>query len=254
MILEQFDDNKVAVLNPWNIISKLEGMPKTIVSFFEHKLFNLFVETYKPEIIGEIGCATQRFPIYKTVVDGQELAVIQASVGAPACVSFFEELVVLGVENILLFGSCGSLVDFKEGSVIVPHTAVRDEGTSYHYAPPSDEIELDKNLVNKLCKFFDSKNVKYEYGKTWTTDAFYRETRNKVEKRKEAGCICVEMECAGMTAFAKFRGINFVTFFYTGDSLAGEEWNEGILSHTVLRGKDTLIPLSLEAAIFIYHS
>ena len=254
MLLEQFDETKIAVLNPWNIVSKVEGMPKTIISFFEHKLFNLFVQTYKPEIIAEIGCATQRFPIYKIIVDGQELAVVQASVGAPACISFFEELAVLGVENILLFGSCGSLIDLKECSIIVPHTAVRDDGTSYHYAPPSDEISLDENLVNKLCKFFDSKNLKYQLGKTWTTDAFYRETKNKVEKRKEMGCICVEMECAGMTAFSKFRGVNFVTFFYTGDSLAGTEWDKGSLSHTVLKGKDILIPVAIEAAKYVYHS
>lgn len=252
MLLEEFDENKIAVLNASNIVKKNDEMPKTIVSFFEHKLFDMFLEKFKPEQITEIGCAVKIHPIYKVNFEGKEIAVIQAGIGEPYCVSNFEEIIELGVENILLFGSCGSLIPLNACSVIVPYAALRDEGTSFHYAPPSDEIELDAKLVKNLCAFFKNKGIKYELGKTWTTDAFYRETPKKVESRKKMGAICVEMECAGMTAMCKFRNVNFATFFYTGDSLATGEWDKGSLSHLKLEGKDILVPLAFEAANTIF--
>lgn len=253
MLLEEFDENKIAILNPSNIVKKIEGMPKTCVSFFEYKLFEIFLEKFKPEVIAKIGCAVKEHPIYKVKFEGQEIAVIQAGIGEPYCVGNFEEVIQLGVENILLFGSCGSLMPYNPCSIIVPYSAIKDEGTSYHYAPPSDEIELNNKLVKNLCDFFDSKNVKYELGKTWTTDAFYRETKQKIEKRKKAGAICVEMECAGMVAMCKFRNVNFMTFFYTGDCLANETWDIGCLSQLNLQGKDVLIPLAFEAANKIFE-
>lgn len=253
MLLTEFDENKVAILNPSNITNKFEGMPKTCVSFFEYKLFEMFLDKFKPEIITSIGCAVREHPIYKVNFGGKDIAVMQAGIGEPYCVSNFEEVIELGVENILLFGSCGSLIPLNACSIIVPYAALRDEGTSYHYAPPSDEIELDKKLVKNLCDFFDSKNIKYQLGKTWTTDAFYRETKQKVEKRKNAGAICVEMECAGMAAMAKFRNVNFMTFFYTGDNLSSDVWDIGSLSRLELKGKDILITLALEAANSIFE-
>ena len=252
MLLEEFDNNKIAMINPCNIVSKIDNMPETVVSFFEEKMFEHFLSAFKPEIITSIGCAVKKHPIYKINFEGKDIAVVQAGIGEPYCVGNFEEIVELGAKNILLFGSCGSLVNAKNCSVIVPTAALRDEGTSFHYAPPSDEIKLDSNLVEKMCKFFDEKHITYIKGKTWTTDAFYRETKEKIERRKNAGAVCVEMECAGMTAFAKFRNVNFATFFYTGDNLSKEVWDKGSLSKDILEGKDVLIPLSFQLANYIF--
>lgn len=66
-------------------------------------------------------------------------------------------------------------------------------------------------------------------GKTWTTDAFYRETRGKMARRKEQGCLCVEMECASLAAVAQFRGVKFAEFFYVTDNLDGPVWDSGVL-------------------------
>ena len=252
MLLTEFDNNKIAMLNPCNIVSKIDNMPKTVVSFFEENMFEHFLSVFKPKVLCTIGCAVKNHPIYKINFEGNEIAVVQAGIGGPYCVGNFEEIVELGAKNILLFGSCGCLVDAKKCSVIVPNSALRDEGTSFHYAEPSDEIELDGNLVEKTCKFFDEKNITYLKGKTWTTDAFYRETKEKIERRKKQGAICVEMECASMTAFAKFRNVNFMTFFYTGDNLSNEVWDKGSLSKEILEGKDVLIPLALQLANKIF--
>lgn len=67
--------------------------------------------------------------------------------------------------------------------------------------------------------------IPYIKGKTWTTDAFYRETMNNFEKRRADGCISVEMECAALQAMCDFKGLNLYTFFTSGDLLDAPEWD-----------------------------
>ena len=71
---------------------------------------------------------------------------------------------------------------------------LKSERTNYHYAPPSDEIEVNQKSMKMFTELLDELHVKYTVGKTWTTDSFYRETPEKVKRRKAAGCICVDME------------------------------------------------------------
>ena len=88
--------------------------------------------------------------------------------------------------------------------------------------------------------------------KTWTTDAFYRETRKKVEERQAEGCITVEMEAASMAAMARFRGKHVLHFFYAADNLAASEWEERSLSGSAkVEEKDLAGLLALEAAVEI---
>ena len=72
-------------------------------------------------------------------------------------------------------------------------------------------------------------NVDYVTGKTWTTDAIYRETINNRNARKEDGCICVEMECSGLQAVCDFRKTDFYPFFFGGDLLNDSSWNRATL-------------------------
>ena len=91
--------------------------------------------------------------------------------------------------------------------------------------------------------------VDFTEGKVWTTDAFYRETRGKFEKRKAQGCVCVDMECSALMALAQFRGIDVFEFFYAGDNLDREQWDPRSLStHAKLDEKDRAAYLALELA------
>ena len=94
---------------------------------------------------------------------------------------------------------------------MVPDEAYRDEGTSYHYAEASDYIRI-KN-TDKVVAFMEEYGLPYIVGKTWTTDAVHRETREIFEKRKAAGCISVEMECSAVQAMCNFRGLEPYFFF-----------------------------------------
>lgn len=92
-----------------------------------------------------------------------------------ACVVGFEEVVAMGAEKFVLFGSCGVLDDDKvKDNIIIPVSAVRDEGTSYHYLPPSREIEADACSVQVLADVLTKCGYSYIKGKTWTSDDIYR--------------------------------------------------------------------------------
>ena len=72
----------------------------------------------------------------------------------------------------------------------------------------------------------EKNGIPYVEGKTWTTDAFYRETLDNFEKRKREGCISVEMECAAVQALCDFRGLELYAFFTGGDLLDAPKWTE----------------------------
>jgi purine-nucleoside phosphorylase len=102
---------------------------------------------------------------------------------------------------------------------------VRDEGTSYHYAPPAHEIQADPRGVAALEGVCRAAGIDYRLGKSWTTDAFYRETVERRRLRMEAGCDVVEMEAAAFFAVAAFRQVLFAQIVYGGDLVVPEGWD-----------------------------
>jgi uridine phosphorylase len=111
------------------------------------------------------------------------------------------------------------------GQVMVVSSALRDEGTSFHYAPPSRIIEADQLGVRVLSKTLREMGRPFFVGRTWTTDAFMRETRGRTQRRIEEGCAMVDMESSAFIAVAKYRHVRFAQLLYAGDSLAGESWD-----------------------------
>ena len=102
------------------------------------------------------------------------------------------------------------------------------------------EVAADPGTVSVIDSVLQAHGVPYRVGKTWTTDAFYRETRDRVAKRTSEGCIAVEMECAAFLAVAEFRGVPFGQLMGAEDDVSGEEWD---------RRKDPE-PLSLPERLF----
>ena len=257
MVLYEFDDNKEAIINPWGILRDevvVKGeMPKVAVACFEAKTFNRLVNLLDGELIAATKNANGDEPIYRVTYKGKELALYMADVGASGAGSQLEEIYALGVEKVIVFGSCGVLYeDIEDCSIIIPNSAVRDEGLSYHYAPPSDEIDVNLKYIPEFTSLLDEMGLGYRIGKVWTTDGFYRETRSKMEKRKASGCICVDMECSALAAVASFRGKELFHFFYTADCLDGTEWDKRSLSDEVkFKEKDMYSQLALELAVRI---
>ena len=228
MLLEEFERETNAIINPDMCVEKIENFPEVTISCFSWKLFDSVLATFDAKKITEIHSATGLNPVYEVEYKGKRFALYHSLVGEPICVAQYEELMAMGSKRLILLGNCGVLdKTIEDCGIIIPTAALRDEGTSFHYAAPGDMIEVNKKyrdifkMVLTECGF---------EGVTWTTDACYRETREKVNRRKEQGAICVEMECAGMQAVCDFRGTEFFQFFYAGDNLDHSSWDPRSLS------------------------
>ena len=229
MLLEEFDNETNAVINPSFFKEKTSAFPKVCVAFFSKSIMKN-LEKLNPEVIGDVANATHSFPVYKLDINGTAIAVYHAAVGAPAAVGQFEELIAYGAEKFLFVGYCGCLDgDTEEYSIIIPTKAIRDEGTSYHYLPASDFVELNGSLINAIETTLNKIGIGYKKGITWTTDAAYRETPKKVARRKEQGAITVEMEAAALAAVAKFRKVKYAHLLYSADNLGSEQYDPRIL-------------------------
>lgn len=252
MILEEFDRSKDAVINPRDTVKKQPGFPRVGVSCFSRVTFErMLQELGGGSVIGKSCMANMDFLIYRVEYRGMELALFMADVGAPGCVALLEDVFEMGMEKLVLFGTCGVLdAGIEDCSVIIPHRAVRDEGTSYHYAPPSEEISVNPRYIKEFEEILKVHNCRYTVGKVWTTDGVYRETREKVNRRRESGCVCVDMECSAVAALAGLREKEVFHFFYAADNLDNEVWDRRSLSNEdhVLE-KDRIAQLALELAI-----
>lgn len=245
--LSQFDPTPAAVINPADTVSPVPGCPRTVVACFAHNLIAGAVERYGAQFVFDSECANGPVPLYRVEIDGETIGLTMVAVGAPLAVGQFDELFAAGVERILAFGTCGVLDgSIGDCAVIVPDRAVRDEGTSFHYAPPSAEIAANVGTLDLLTGFFAEQGVPLTVGKTWTTDAFYRETRARAGRRREEGCVCVDQECSAFAALAQFRQKQIAQFFYAADNLDAEAWDARSLDNAeALDAKERLVGQAL---------
>ena len=224
MITDAFDNLSQAIINP----IRKDNAPAVdaCIITFSHEIEKLVAEQYADGEIASLWCATGRTPVYLIKRNGKRCAFYKTYVGAPITVGLMEDAAAeMKCRKFILFGGAGCLDrEIAHGKVMIPTAAYRDEGTSYHYAPAADYIDIPNSAVVAEC--MKANGIPHVLGKTWTTDSFYRETRNNFEKRKADGCISVEMECAGVQAMCSFRGLELYSFFTSGDLLDAPEWDD----------------------------
>jgi len=245
----EYDDDQSAIIEPHKIITPPENMPQhAVMCFFQQAIKSVCADS---PVIHTLGSEIGPNPVYLAEFDGKPVAVTHAGLGAPLAGAFLDELIALGAKKIVACGGAGVLDKTLEvGRVIIPTVAVRDEGMSYHYLPPGREVHQDERAVSAIHTTLDAHNIPHIDGKTWTTDAIYRETRGKVTRRKAEGCITVEMEAAAFFAVAQFRKAIFGQMLYAGDNLDSDEWDsrEWIQRADV---REKLLWLSMEAVLRI---
>ncbi len=253
MILEEYDASKNAVINPEMIINKIEDFPDVTISCFSQQLFHAVLSFFEPKQIASVHSATGANPVYEVIYKGEKFAFFQSYVGEPKCIADYEDIMAMGSRRLILLGNCGVLDNsIEDCGIIIPTKAIRDEGCSYHYAPASDTIDVNRKYVELFQAVLDEFGYPYVKGTTWTTDAVYRETRQKVNRRKGQGALCVEMECAGMQALCDFRETEFFQFFYAGDNLDHSDWQPRSLSGNVrLDDKSKIALLAFELGLKI---
>lgn len=224
--LPLFEDDlaEAGVIRASEIVPEVEDMPAAAVM------------CWFPEVVDGIGGTARaattlrselgRRPVW--VVDspaGRPVAVLQPGVGAPLAAMFLEELAAMGVRTVVGVGGAGALLPHLTlGHAVVLGSAVRDEGTSFHYLPPGRAVDADPAGVEALSGVLQAEGIPYVVGRSWTTDAVFRETPQRVRRRREEGCAVVEMEAAALLAVARFTGVRFAQLLLAADSLAGPEW------------------------------
>jgi uridine phosphorylase len=229
----EFDPTPEAVIEPRQVRSRLERAPEHAVLCMFGEVIDRLARDGAP-VLWELSAAHGVHPVYGITVGDRPVAVFHPGVGAPLAGAFLEEAIASGCRAFVGIGMAGALVpDVLIGHVVVPTAAIRDEGTSYHYQPPSRSIEPTPDALEALLATLKRHDVPFETGGTWTTDAFYRETRAKVDRRVAEGCLAVEMEASALFAIARFRGVPIAHLLTTSDDLSGEKW-----SGMRLRGRD----------------
>lgn len=242
----EYDSDKSAVLMPNHDNISVQLPSKAVFAFLGDEI-DQYALSRKATIVANFESATKKYPIYvleekvkkkvgdkldenadekldessdeKVEEETQEICLVQAPVGAPAAVQILDWLISYGVREVVSAGSCGSLVDYAENVFLVPYKALRDEGTSYHYLPPSRYVDVSERSRRAILQTLQAHNLPHHEVKTWTTDGFFRETKGKVASRKQEGCAVVEMECSALAACAQMRGIVWGEILYTADTL-----------------------------------
>lgn len=166
-------------------------------------------------------------PIYEIEHRGKRLAFFHPGVGAPIAAGLLEEAIAFGCKKFIICGGCGVLdKELTVGRLILVESAVRDEGLSYHYIEPSREIKAQPRALETLHSTLTARGLPFVAGKTWTTDAPYRETQTTLDARRAEGCLTVEMEAASLMAVAQFRKVLLGQILYAGDDLSGDSWDK----------------------------
>lgn len=220
MLLTDFD-NSQAVIEPSEVVTDIQGETcSVLLASFNGNLIRDLVAREHLEPAGHIRSINGDAPWYIWERDGLKLGLFLLPVGAAMAIGELEELHAIGFEKVIVLGSCGVLdKDLDRTAILLPASGLRDEGTSYHYAPASDEIAYDPALLLTMEKALIAAGLNCQRVKTWTTDAFFRETPAKVKKRLAAGAQVVDMEATALMAWSQFRQVPVYQFFYTTDFL-----------------------------------
>lgn len=144
--------------------------------------------------------------LYSFAHAGMTYGIVGCAVGAAFAVLVAEELFASGCRLLISVTSSGQILPVRPPPYfIMIDCALRDEGTSYHYMPPSDYSFADRALIASLDGAFGEFAVPVLTGATWTTDAPFRETLQAIDHMREKQLLAVEMEAAALYAFAQAR-------------------------------------------------
>ena len=221
----EFDAEQEAILEPGSLIQPMD-VPEVCVICFFADVIDYLVEAHSAKVIAHSVSEIGQHPVYEMDFEGRRLAFFHPGIGAPLAAGLLEEMIARGCRKFMACGGCGVLDrEIAVGHLLVPVSAIRDEGTSYHYLPPAREVEMDTRALLAIKTVLDRHGTEYLLTKTWTTDAIYRETPEKVQTYLEEGCLAVEMEAAAFFAVAQFRGVAFGQILYGGDAVIPGAWD-----------------------------
>lgn len=237
-----------AKLEPARLIKPRDVPEHCIMSFFREVNEKVVIEKQARVAVAN-RWEDGEHPLYEMEHHGRRLAFFHPGVGAPIAAGLLEEAIAFGCKKFVVVGGAGVLVkELTVGKLILVESAVRDEGVSYHYLAPGREVQAQPRALAAIRAVLEARPVPFVSGKTWTTDAPYRETQSMIDARRAEGCLTVEMEAASLLAVAQFRRVLLGQILYAGDDLSGEDWdNRGWQSRKEAR--ESLFWLAADACL-----
>jgi len=247
-IINAFDNKSEAILKPrYTTRGPVKGFPETVIASFYAGMYRILRKICPTQEFRAMQCI-YRVPIHRFTYQDHVLGLYTSMLGGPASAGLLEEVIAMGAKRVLFFGSTGVLDrDLAAGHLIIPTASYRDEGTSYHYLPPSDYMDIP--TAGRLAEIFTELKVPFIAEKVWSTDAIYRETLNNIGKRRREGCVAVDMECASIMAVGQFREIPVYQFLYAEDSLDGQVWDPRTWGCVPESDLEAYLRIALETAI-----
>lgn len=244
----EFDPTRRAVIEPSEVYKPIDAPEHCVVCFLKDVVERM-AATCGGQVIHEEPWCGGTNPYYRITYSGRPIVVFFPLVGAPCAAAYLEIAIALGCRRFVVCGGAGVLDrSIGLGTFVVPNAAIRDEGLSYKYIPPCRQIEANPRAVAAITATLDAHSEPYRIAKTWTTDAFFRETVTVVARRKAEGCATVEMEAAALMAVAQFRGVELGYILFGGDDVSGTEWDTRS-DQPRLPISERLLRLSLEACL-----
>ncbi|QKQ99245.1 purine-nucleoside phosphorylase [Metallosphaera tengchongensis] len=213
-------------MNPVHILAKKGEVAENVLVVGDPgraRLISSFLDS--PQLVNE----NRGFLVYTGFYKGSRISVATHGIGGPSMAIVFEELHMLGAKNFVRLGTVGALVpEVKLGEYIVPSGASYNPGGlifQYIGDLTSSSASPDFNLTQKLVSSLGSSNLRFHVGNVFSSDAFYAEDKNFVEKWSSRGNIGVEMECATLFFLSKLRKTKAAAVLVVSDNLAtGGDW------------------------------
>ncbi|WP_316667860.1 nucleoside phosphorylase [uncultured Propionibacterium sp.] len=222
-ILERDDDSTDLIGEGEAASIPADLYPSRAVLAFLGEIVDQYARAGRLPVIETLEQIGNHYPVYRGRDGRGDFAILMMPLGAPAAVMNTDMLFRHGVRRAIAVGSCGALEPLAVGELVVPARALRGEGTSFQYVPASRWIDIDPDMRAVIGQAVEAAGYTVNDSPVWTNDAFYRETRSMLSRRRAEGCAIVDMECSAMAASAALRGARFAQLFYTADSLADPE-------------------------------
>ncbi|KPJ76909.1 MAG: hypothetical protein AMJ54_09985 [Deltaproteobacteria bacterium SG8_13] len=169
----------------------------------------------------------------------QPFSLIGPVIGAPYAVMLLETLIVWGAQRFIYLGWCGAIAaDVKTGDIVLPAAAAIDEGTSRHYIQqPSGYSRPARPVAAEIRKACRRLDCEFHEGPVWSTDAIFRETRDKILHYQQQGVLAVEMELSALFTVGQYRGVEVGGILVVSDELSTLTWRPGFKEERFEKGR-----------------
>jgi len=231
-----FSPSEFVKYKKWN----KTNFPSKIIITYQKQTIRYFKRKFKGKY-KLIKIAGNSFLLYKNIG-----ILYLFGIGSPNATTIFEELIAMGGKEFINMGSAGGL--YNTG-IFLCNKALRDEGTSHHYLADGIYSYPNLDLTNRLKKYLNKYELKFNFGSTWTIDAPYRETKKEIIHYKKKGILTVDMESSALFAVAKFRNVKIASVFVVSDILGNEKWVPQFHKLNLMKTLNKLLDVTIDCLL-----